>query len=405
MQSQDQNLILLSISDFNMNKKQHIVTSILWWGLILMLLIPAIQHFTGFANEKKLEGSFTETLNPTFNDSMWFSGAYQKQKQQYVNEQFGFRPDFVRIHNQVYYMLYNQALANDVIVGKEKYLYGKTYIDSYLGNDFLGEEFIQKQIKKLKAIKDTLGTKNIDLVMVLAPGKASFYPEFLPKRFVKKSNQPTNYKELKKQLKTNEINTLDFYSWFLQMKDTAAYPLFPKTGIHWSKYGEFRAADSLLGYVAKLRNCPMPWLDTFGFEVTTDVRDTDDDIEKGMNIITDIPDLKMGYFFSQIQYDSTKQYPKVSVIGDSYYWGLVALGLSEKGFNKGEFWYYFNERHFTDGTPMQGRHDLSKEELVKALESNQVIILLATNGNLTTFDFGFIDHMHEIYFGKEGSKD
>ncbi len=382
------------------NTYQSILKFIFYGLVVVLLFIPMLQQATDYYKETPLNGSYTSTEDPTLTLPTWLNGAYQEQKQSYLNERFGFRTEFVRFYNQIYFDLFNQARANDVIIGKEQYLYGGTYIDAYTGDDFIGAEKIQEQIKKLALIRDTLHKKGIDLIYVLAPGKGSFYPEYLPEQFKKSDSARTNYEEIKKGFEEANILTLDFHSWFLQMKDSLPYPLFPKTGIHWSKYGEFFAADSLLHYIGNLRNTSMPWLDTFGFETTKEVRDTDDDIEKGMNINTEIPDLEMGYFFTQIKQDTTNNYPKVSVIGDSYYWGLVALGMSEKGFNKGDFWYYFNERHFSNGTPMQQKGDMTDAQIQEAIEDNDVILMLTTDANLSHFGHGFIDKMYEIYFPK-----
>ncbi len=369
--------------------------------LVLLLSIPMLQQNIKFANEGPIEGFYIETEKPIFSWSAWSNGTFQTFEEKYINEQFGFRPFFIRFYNQMYFSLYNQARANDVIIGKEQFLFAENYIKAYLGTDYMGDTIIKGKIDQLSQIRDTLAAKNIDLVVVLAPGKASFFNEYLPDTYVKEKDAITNYETIKTYLNKSNIHFVDFLDWFKQMKDTAAFPLFPKTGIHWSKYGEVLAADSLLKYISHLRNTPMPWIDTFGFDITSDVRSTDDDIERGMNIFTKIPDLEMGYFYTQIKKDSTLTYPKISVVGDSYYWGLFSLGLSEKGFNQGDFWYYFSEKHMTNGQPMKPVNDI--DNFIEDLESNQVIILLSTDANLGNSFHGFMDRMHALYFPKTDS--
>ena len=383
------------------NRKHKRIKQGLFSFMLLLLFIPMLQQQIKFAKEGPIEGFYVDTKEPTLSWNAWTAGSFQTVQEKYTNEQFGFRPFFIRFYNQTYYTLYNQARANKVIIGKEQFLFGEDYIKAYLGKDYLGDSLIESHTNKLRLIKDTLASKGINLVVLLAPGKASFYNEYLPDAYTKEKGIVTNYESIKLNLKQSKIPTLDFFDWFNKMKDTVAFPLFPKTGIHWSKYGEVLVADSLLKYISHIRKTPMPWIDTFGFDVTSDVKDTDDDIERGMNIFTKIPDLEMGYFYTQIKKDSTLEYPKVSVVGDSYYWGILALGLSEKGFNKGDFWYYFQEKHSTSGQAMKKTDEI--KDLIKDLESNQVIILLSTDANLRSYFHGFTDKVYDLYFPKPAS--
>ena len=61
------------------------------------------------------------------------------------------------------------------IVGKDNYLYEESYIKAYLGDDFIGEKKIFNTAQKLKAVQDTLKSNHIDLIVVLAPGKGTFF--------------------------------------------------------------------------------------------------------------------------------------------------------------------------------------------------------------------------------------
>jgi hypothetical protein len=47
------------------------------------------------------------------------------------------------------------------------------------------------------------------------------------------------------------INVLDFNPYFSAMKDSAPYRLIPSSGVHWSDYGSFLAADSAIRYFEK----------------------------------------------------------------------------------------------------------------------------------------------------------
>ncbi len=381
-------------------KQRNINTTIkriLFIGMMVLLFIPMFQHVTKIVHEKPLNGAFQIIENPSFNFSNWFDGVYQTEQQDYLNQNFGFRSFFVRTYNQMQYSLFNSPRANGVVLGNDGYLYEENYIKAHLGRDFIGEEKIIEKIEKLNKITDTLSKKGIDLVIVFAPGKGSFYPEFIPESYNPKHRTTTNYEVYRKHILQSKNRFLDFNDWFRKMKTSSPHPLFPKTGIHWSKYGEVLAADSIIKYINTIqKDKKIPELSIGEVEASNSVRDTDDDIEKGMNLLFNIKDLTMGY--PQFQVPIKKNNPKVLTIADSYYWGMFNWGLSRDAFNEGQFWFY-NVQIYPDS--YEAPVNVADINMIEEVEKNDVVILMSTDANLYKFAFGFIDQIYEAYFGSE----
>lgn len=392
------------------NNQNIIVKSVLFASIISLLFLPMFQQKIKFIDLKPLNGSFETVNSPYFSSYDWFEGKYQAQQQDYLNQNIGFRNFFVRLYNQLHYTLYNQARANGVIIGKDNYLYEENYIKAHLGRDFIGADKIKEKTKKIKIISDTLKRKGIDLIILLAPGKGSFYPEFIPESYHPQNKSTTNYEVYKREISKKGIHLLDFHSWFREMKETSLYPLFPKTGIHWSKYGELLSVDSMINYINYIQKEKyIPQLFIGDIETSTKMRDTDDDIEKGMNLLFEIEDLSMGYPHFQIQHDNTSNKVKVLTVADSYYWGMFNWGCSRDAFNEGQFWFY-NKQIYPDSytTPV----NVDDINIVEQVEKNDVVILLSTDANLYKFAFGFIDQLYDGYFSlnqneisKKGAKE
>lgn len=357
-------------------------------GIIALLFLPMIQHKFRFFEEKPLNGSYALSSKPQLNKESWFSGKYQEGQEKYITEHTGFRPGWVRLYNQWNYSLFRNARASGVIIGKEDYLYEENYILTYYGMDFLGESKIEELTHQWKSIQDTLKQKGIDLVVILAPGKGSFYPEYIPDAYKRVRKGKTNYEVFKKEFNKQAITHIDMHSWFESMKKTSKYPLFSKTGIHWSAYGQFLAADSISSFVSVRCKTAIPHfvLDRMILPDTTGA--DDDDIEVGMNLFADIPDLKLAYPKTHPSRVLKPGDPKVLVVADSFYWGLFNAGLSNLIFNNGEFWYY-NEQIFpasyTKETLVKDQH------LDQKLKKNKVVFLLITDANLHKFGFGFVE--------------
>src|SRR5690606_19074770 len=92
-----------------------------------------------------------------------------------------------------------------------------------------------------------------------------------------------------------------------------------------------------------------------------------------------------------------KTKPSVLVISDSYYWGMFNLGISENAFRDSHFWYY-NYEVYPDSykSPLIASAVNLKDEIRK----RDVIIIMATEANLSKFGWGFIDRAYET-FSKE----
>src|SRR5688572_27194692 len=144
--------------------------------VLLTLFLPLAQSRMGLVEVKPLSGAVVYPEKHPFTLSGWFDGSYQKNKEEYVNDMFGFRNLCVRVNNQIAFSLFGEVKANEVVIGKEGYLFEEQYIKSYLGEDFIGDSKVKKKMASLKYISDTLAKLNKQLMLVFSVGKASFYP-------------------------------------------------------------------------------------------------------------------------------------------------------------------------------------------------------------------------------------
>lgn len=351
--------------------------------LIGLLLIPLVQQYLKPVEVKPLSGDVVSANRPDFSWDKWMSGEYQHQRDEYWKSHFGFQPFFIRLNNQIHYSIYDEIKAKSVIEGKEGYLYEGNYIRSYFGKDYVGDEILHETTQELKDLRSFLHANGSELLILLAPGKGSFYPKYFPKNCAKIKKEKTNYEGYKNALAETEIPLLDFKSWFEQLRHEVKHPLFPKGGIHWSKYGEYRAADSLLRYIEANELAQVGSIEFKGIQYSAANKDGDYDIGEGMNLLFPLSTFPMAYpdyeFIDKVKND------RVLVISDSYYWGLFNKGLSRKCFGNGQFWFY-NEGVYPESFEKDTRtRDLDYK---KALLANKLVIIICTDANLSRFPFG-----------------
>lgn len=384
-----------------MEKKQNstLVKKVLFGLLMLVLIVPPIQHKFKIFKVIPLEGAIEKVERPVLTLQTWLEGTYQEKRTDYLNQNVGFRNSMVRTYNQMSFSLYKVARANGVVIGKDNYLYEQNYINAYYGEDFQGEKAIHEQIEKLEKVSDTLSKLGKYVVVLLAPGKASFFPEYLPKKNWGPAKQKfipnTNLVSYAQNLKESSIPYLNLNKYFIEQKGKMLHPLFPKTGIHWSKYGEIVMADTLIHFMNALKNIELPNVVVDSYNVTDDAWDTDDDIERGMNLLFNIPDNVMGYPAFRVVKAPQKKYSKVLTIADSYFWGPFNWGMSRDVFGGGQFWYY-NEAIYPDS--FEKPLFVKDIDLKSKLEEHDVVLILVTDANLFKFGFGFVEQAYNLYF-------
>ena len=364
--------------------KENKITFILFIIIMVGLFLPMIQQFAKIVEVKPLLGAVEYEEKPILTSGTWVDESFQATTEKYLNQEFGFRNWFVKLHNQLSYSLFDKTNAHSVVIGKDGYLYEENYIEAYYGRDYMGDSLISEKVNRIKFLHDTLASFGKDLLVVIAPGKATFYPEYIPDHLKSKKTK-TNYETFINLAKEDQLQLIDFNSWFADQKNKSEFPLYPKTGIHWSRYAMNLVIDSLLSYIEHKRNIDLPDLNIGQPALSKNLIDPDRDIEDGMNLLFDIPNQPMAY--AEVSYDEAgKIKPSAIVISDSFFWGLYGKGLLKHAFNDGEFWFYNREIYTPD---KEGAGMVSEVDLFKEIMFTDIIILMTTDANLPKFPWGF----------------
>jgi hypothetical protein len=301
----------------------------------------------------------------------------------------------VRLNNQLYYKAFNQIRVNSFVLGKDNYVYSEGYIFSAFGDDYVGEQKIVTKLQKAKVVQDSLKKKGIDLLLVFAPGKGEYCMEQIEDKY-KHPITRTNYQTYISNSSKLGLNVLDLKAYFQKLKPTTPYPLFPKFGHHWSYYGECLSVDTIIGHIEKLHRCDMPDIVWNKIDVVDTSRSRDADVLKSMNLYKNPEqDMKLAYPEVMFEQDSLKNKTRVLTISDSYWYGPVYMGVGQNCFAGGQFWYYYN-KIIPNPSPTE-KVEVWQLDLKQNIESNQVIMLLYSDGNLPSFANTFIEDAYELY--------
>jgi len=364
--------------------------------LLVILLSLFVLHFTQYQFNwiklKPLDGYYIDAEKTKFSWKDWFSGTYQETEDKYLNDHFGFRSFFIRINHQWRFSLFNKVKTAWVTVGKENYLYEENYIKAWYGTDFVGQDSIEQRMYKLKMLQDTLNQLGKKIIVVLAPGKGAFYPEYIPDNYHREKGI-TNIDVYRQCIEQWQINCMDFHRYFIDNKDKSPYPLYPQYGIHWSFYSMCFAADSMVHYVEQLNGIRMPHIYWEEIKMSQPKKD-DNDISRAMNLLFPPRTFAMAYPQIQFESDSGKTKPSLLVISDSFYWGIYNMGWANL-FSNNHFWFYNKDIYPQDPDSPHTTENINlRDEILKY----DIIILLSTDANLPNFGWGFIENGYDVFY-------
>jgi hypothetical protein len=363
--------------------------------LLSILLALFVLHFTQYQFHwiklKPLDGYYKSAEKNKFSGKDWLSGSYQEAQDKYLTDHFGFRSFFIRLNHQWRFSLFNKAKTAWVTVGKENYLYEENYIKAWYGTDFIGEDSIAQRMYQLKMLQDTLDQLGKKIILVFAPGKGFYYPEYIPDDY-RKERGMTNIDVYRQSVEKWDMNCIDFHRYFIDNKEIDTYPLYPQYGIHWSFYAMCLAADSMIGYIEKLKNIEMNHIYWEKISISQPKYE-DCDISKSMNLLFQPRTFDMAYPEIKLEFNPKKTKPSLLVIADSFYWGIYNMGWSNL-FTNDRFWFY-NKEIYPKYDDVSSTEDVNlKDEIMK----NDIFIILSTDANLPNLGWGFIENAYHIFF-------
>ncbi len=331
----------------NFNKILFIATIVLF----AVIFIQSVWHPINF---RPLDGATYKTEFPKLTFDNYKDGSFQKQFDKYSQENFGFREWAFRLYNQYLWSFYHKTNAEIVMEGKDGYLFEKDVVRDYyqslmynLTDDttFMINLF-ETEALRLWKVQELLKEHDIHIFVNALPSKDVIYPEYLPENvYDDKPDGVHAYDYYKPRFDELGINYIDYVTYFQDIKNKVDYPLFPKTGTHWSNITATYAFDSIIKYMENLGDRNL--LNVKISEKYLDKnRHPDDDLEQLLNLTFHRKPNKNYYVDVTIVPDSTAVTPKLITIGDSFFWNITYNIPLDKIFHEYPYWYYNSTIYF-----------------------------------------------------------
>ncbi|MGZ3940727.1 MAG: DUF7910 domain-containing protein [Bacteroidia bacterium] len=360
--------------------------------LLVLLWLPMLQQRYCWFSEKELNGAFFKPYKPLISIDSVKTLEYQNQLEKYQNSNFGFRAFLIRFKNSINYLVFKELSITDNIAGKDNYIFSLASTERTLGIRYNGKKKNEGIIDRVKFLQQGIENGGGHFMVVIPPSKESIFPELLPSQYNIEPKENTDYNDFIKGYKEKGVPVLDLVSYFKSIKDTSSYPLFTKTGFHWSLYGASLAHDTLIGSMQRSFAQQMLTYQRIAVEVSDTAREPDNDFEGPLNLLFRLG--KPPYYYSKFKIAEEKKdvfKPKVIIIGDSFFWQLKNQKVMQKLFSEdSKFWYYFATTSFpigdVAGVPL---HDI---DVMKELRSAYYVLLVGNISTMDAFPYGIADY-------------
>ena len=354
-----------------------------------------LQGLFHFFPEAKLKGAFVEPPKPEFAVDSFLMGSFQKKWEAYEDYNFGFRGALIKLKNAVEYILFREIDNTDIVEGRQGVLYSLASAERTMcGKFYNGREKNTSTISRINFLRKGIEKHGGHFFVVIAPSKESVIPEYLPSFFDGAVSAKSDYRDFLEGYRRDSISFLDIPEYFRSIKHEYQYPLFTKTGFHWSAYGASLAQDTIVKYCQSLLAQPMPSYIQKGFEWSDTARGADADFEEVMNLPFSLQEPPYVYPKLEMLGSTLKnKRPKVIIIGDSFFWQIKNLKILANVFSEdSRFWYYFKTSFPLNDDPGTPIKDI---DVVSELETADFVILAGSLGTLGDFPFGVTEHYQE----------
>ena len=368
------------------------------------------EHWKPF-KMKPLNGFTPVVEKPKLTMASFASGDFQSDVEDYISDNFGFREFFIRCYNQVAYSCFGKITNSNIVKGRNQELYLTMYLNDATGKTLKqhyddvedAKAAARNNVEETLRLIDTLHAHHTDFLFVFAPTKPATYPEMMPRRYQEQIADFSLEEYYIELFKENDIPHIDFYHHFQSLKESFPYPLYPRTGTHWSEAVIPYVADSILKKLAEVTDYKFPTVHYINDNLTTDYSVQDGELEASMNLLFPLnkPALPRPVFELSDTVGTDK--PNLLVIGDSYFTQL-RLSCFVKAFNRWDYWEY--NKNMLSSRPRFHWKILKEEfDAVTVLQEADIVMAVFTAPMMYNYMFGFTSTAQELlekgYFNEE----
>ncbi len=170
----------------------------------------------------------------------------------FFNDHFGYRETFIRAYNRILHKYFGKSPVPDVVFGKDGWLFltKNKIIEDYLGFEPLSSEELKAIGENLRNKQKWLASRGIQYLFVVAPGKQTVYPEYLPD-YISSRRGRTQLDQVAEYLEAQpDLNFLDLRPALLAAK--SQHRIYHLTDSHWNIRGAYAGYSKIMERIQQM---------------------------------------------------------------------------------------------------------------------------------------------------------
>lgn len=218
-------------------KKQYLVYIII---MVFVMLVP----FIGLCVNQTREDTEKRELAawPTLRKEDSVNINYLSEMGKWFEDHMAFRQEMITAYAFFLDKVTNYSATDQVVIGKNGWLYFGGSIEDYTGTNQLSERELNNIVHNICLLQNHVEEKGMQFVLVIAPNKNTLYSEEMPYYYLQ--TQESNLERLYRRLSDAGIHYVDLVNTF-ESRDER---LYFKRDTHWNNKG------ALLVYNQIIRN-------------------------------------------------------------------------------------------------------------------------------------------------------
>jgi hypothetical protein len=224
---------------------ESLLIVILFISTIVCLGTIFVAHAIGKHDSIILEEKRLVAALPSWHWSTTEAVAFSRQFEKFYNDRFPFRIDLISFISYLKYEFFDVSWLWSVAPGDNGWLFflGKNGLETIRHTPVFSQQELKAWALNLEERRQWLASRHIQFLLVIAPYKASVYPEYVPES-LRPVDSESRCGQLLKYLKEHTlVETVDLRQQLIAAKNQG--PLYFKTDSHWNRLGAFIAYQAI----------------------------------------------------------------------------------------------------------------------------------------------------------------
>ena len=212
---------------------------LIYIAAVLMLAAFPFVGMSAAASNETTENKELARFPRLRSDGTW-NVRYLSQLGDYFEDHFAFRQELVAANALIRGRLLGVSASDQVLVGKDGWLYYTGTLDDYLGRNQMSEKGLANAVHNIGLMQQYVEDRGSRFLITIAPNKNSVYDSHMPSNYLRSGEN--NQTRLTPLLKQAGIHYADLYEIFEESGEC----LYLQGDSHWNNKGALLVCRKLL---------------------------------------------------------------------------------------------------------------------------------------------------------------